>query len=272
MSASLTATDIERVRQAVTDVVAARGPDHVLGRVVREAAHLCGTPLAAITMRAGGRDRLDLISVFGTGGVIVEQPLPVAHSLNGDVITSGRSFRSSDVWRDVGVSVSDIARRNRVRSLLIAPLPIRGAVAGTIALARRAPSHFSARDEAVLQEFARSVSIPLERVWARAIARCLSPFAQGDHRQANLRGLRSQPGSESPFVDQPPPAAQHHLTPRERDILGLLLADHTCRQIASVLGLSQRTVEHYLDRLKLRFGKVTLHGLATLVLADRLLE
>ncbi len=246
----------------------------MLGRVVREAAHLCGAPLAAMTMRAACRDRLALLSVFGTNGVIVEGPLPIGQSLNGDVIMSGRSFRSSDVWRDVPASISDIARRNRVRGLLIAPLPIRDAVAGTIALARRAPWHFSARDESVLQEFARSVSAPMERVWSLAVSWRLSSFVQGDHHETKLRAPRRQAGVGVSFAaqSQPTPPARYHLTPRERDILRLLLADHTCRQIASTLGLSQRTVEHYLDRLKLRFGKATLHGLATLVLAHSLLE
>jgi len=262
MAASLTGVDIDRIRQAVTAVAGAHGTDQVLSRVVREAAHLCGTPLAALTMRAGGRDQLDLVSVFGTGGVIVEGPLPIVGSLNGDVITSGCSFWSSDVRRDAKASISDIAQRNGVRSLLIAPFPVRGTVVGTIAVAKREPWRVSARDEAVLKEFARSIGISVGHVWTQANSRCLSAFAPSN-REAELR---------APWPDQPQPAVRHHLTPRERDIVRLLLADHTCKQIASALGLSQRTVEHYLDRLKLRLGKATLHGLATLVLADRLLE
>src|SRR5438552_10588943 len=125
--AALAAVDVDRVRQAVTSVAAAPAPDQVLDQTVREVAHLCGTRLAAMTMRVAGCDQLALVSVFGTGGVIAERPLPVARSLNGDVITSGRSFRSPDVWHDARAPVSDIARRNRVRSLLIVPLPARGA-------------------------------------------------------------------------------------------------------------------------------------------------
>jgi len=115
----------------------------------------------------------------------------------------------------------------------------------------------------VLTEFARSITIAMEHVWARAGARCVSPFAQGDHHDVEPR---------APLLDQPTPAVRRHLTARERDILRLLLADHTCRQIASALALSERTVEHYIDRLKLRLGKATLHGLVTLVFAERLLE
>jgi DNA-binding CsgD family transcriptional regulator len=35
----------------------------------------------------------------------------------------------------------------------------------------------------------------------------------------------------------------------------------SCKEAADLLHLSARTVEHYVERLKLRFGKRTLHGL-----------
>jgi hypothetical protein len=257
MLALLTASDIEHLREAVADVAAMRRPEEVPARVVRHAAQLCGAPLAAMTMRAPGRDELGLVSVFGTGGRIVEGPLPVRGSLNGDVVTSGRSFRSVDVWRDAKASTGDIARRNRVRGLLIVPLPARGAVMGTIAVAKRARWQLSSRDEAMLAEFARNVRVPVGDISTRVAARCLNP---------------SELTARTSWSHQPPRGTRRHVTAREHDILRLLLADHTCRQIASALGLSQRTVEHYLERLKLRFGKATLHGLATLVVAERLLE
>ncbi len=41
--------------------------------------------------------------------------------------------------------------------------------------------------------------------------------------------------------------------PRERDIIKLGASGKTFKEIASSLGISGRTVEHYLERLKLRF-------------------
>lgn len=131
---------------------------------------------------AGGRSRRAArVSVFGTGGS--SRPLPVARSLNGDVITSGRSFRSPDVCRDARLPVSDIAQRNRVRSLVIVPLPARGALLGTIVVARRAPWQFSARDEAVVQEFARSVQLSVQHASARSSPWLASPFTSGGQRR-----------------------------------------------------------------------------------------
>jgi len=46
------------------------------------------------------------------------------------------------------------------------------------------------------------------------------------------------------------------------------MADRTCREVAAAFELSDHTVRHHVERLKLRFGKTTLHGLLSL-LAER---
>ena len=62
------------------------------------------------------------------------------------------------------------------------------------------------------------------------------------------------------------------LTPRERDILTLLMADRTCKEDAAVLELSGHTVRHYIERLKVRFSKATLHGLLGFLVERHLLD
>ncbi len=62
------------------------------------------------------------------------------------------------------------------------------------------------------------------------------------------------------------------LAPREHDILALLMADRTCREVAAALELSDHTVRHHVERLKLRFGKATLHGLLGLLVERHLLD
>jgi DNA-binding CsgD family transcriptional regulator len=51
------------------------------------------------------------------------------------------------------------------------------------------------------------------------------------------------------------------LSLREWEIGELLSEDYTCKEIAEKMGLSRRTVEHYIERLKLRLGSSTIHGL-----------
>ena len=121
-------------------------------------------------------------------------------------------------------------------------------VVGTLAVARRTPWEFSSRDEAVLEEFARRVASPIEHAY-----RHRQPWKQGPVSRRRAADL-------------------HRLTPREHDILTFLLADRTCREVAAALELSSHTVRHYIERLKLRFGKSTLHGLLGLLVERRLLD
>src|SRR5260370_27624626 len=158
----LGSADLVRVRAAASGALGPAGPARLLAGVVRAAARLCGARLAGISLLTEGRDDLELRSVFGTGGVIAEQRLPVRQSLNGRVITSARSFRSPDVWRDRRPVVREIARRNRTRGVLIVPLATRDVMLGTLAVASRAPWEFSSRDEARLRGIARSVRVPIE--------------------------------------------------------------------------------------------------------------
>ena len=114
----LGSADLVLVRAAASGALGLAGPARLLARVVGAAARLCGARLASIVLLTEGRDHLELRSVFGTGGVIAEKRLPVRQSLNGTVITSARSFRSPDVWRDRRLVVREIARRNRTRGVV----------------------------------------------------------------------------------------------------------------------------------------------------------
>jgi GAF domain-containing protein len=217
-------------------------PEKLLASVVRSAARLCGAPLSSVALPTPAGEHLEVLSVFGTGGLIVEKRLPLAESLNGMVLTSGHSFRSPDVWSDQRSVIRDIARRNRVRGVLIVPLVTRERVVGTLAVARRAPWEFSSQDERHLEALADGVALPVE-------------------------GIRLE---RSPGQPEAAPVS-YHLTPRERDVLRLLLADCTCRQVAAALGLSDHTVRHYVERLKIRLHKATLHGLLAFALQNRLI-
>ena len=228
--------------------------------VVRRAARLCHADLAVMMRLTPERDRLEVVAVFGTDGVIAGKAVPVAESLNGMVVTSGRSFRSADLWHDGRRIVRAIARRNRTRGLLIVPLPGWQGPAGTLAVASRQPWHFSARDQAVLEAFAHVAGLALEvfriPLWeVAAVADASSAAAPPVPGNGLDSGPPREPESKSP------PLSYKRLTPRQRDILALLRADRTCVEVASALGLSPHTVRHHLERLKLRFGQATLHGL-----------
>lgn len=68
------------------------------------------------------------------------------------------------------------------------------------------------------------------------------------------------------------PQAEVSLTPRERSVVSLLLDGRTNDEIASVLGITTRTVEAHLARLFERLGISSRTELATRALREGWLE
>jgi DNA-binding CsgD family transcriptional regulator len=71
-----------------------------------------------------------------------------------------------------------------------------------------------------------------------------------------LRSVGSLDASEVPVR-----SGGQKLTPKEVEVVRQLLADRTCKEAAAALDISNRTAAHYVERMKLRFGRTTLHGL-----------
>ena len=65
-------------------------------------------------------------------------------------------------------------------------------------------------------------------------------------------------------VDQAPQIAK--LTPRQREVMGLVLAGHASKNIAADLNISQRTVENHRAAIMQRTGATSLPALARLAI------
>ena len=65
-------------------------------------------------------------------------------------------------------------------------------------------------------------------------------------------------------VDQAPQIAK--LTPRQREVMGLVLAGHPSKNIAADLNISQRTVENHRAAIMPRTGATSLPALARLAI------
>ena len=60
-----------------------------------------------------------------------------------------------------------------------------------------------------------------------------------------------------------------HLTPREQDVLRLVLAGHTDKQIADDLGISPRTASHHVASIIHKLGAETRAGVRRWVAGSR---
>jgi len=71
-----------------------------------------------------------------------------------------------------------------------------------------------------------------------------------------------QVASETDPVDQPASQKENDLTPRQRQIMDLVLAGHASKNIAAHLKISQRTVENHRAAIMQRTGATSLPALA----------
>ena len=256
--------EVVHLGEIVGDVAAITRADGVLPSIARGAARLCQTPLAAISLLAKSRKELEikLVDVVGTAGLISEHILPIEGSLGGMVIDSGRIFRSSDVWYDPRPITRALARRKRARAVLIVPLAPRSGLVGTLVVASGVPRRFSPCDEGVLRDYAHVATAAMGECILRAQLReaAAHAMAVGAGRFPVAERDRLTPADSAPGEKT---TGCLSLTPRERDIVALLVTGQTCKEVAAELTLSVHTVQHYIERLKLRFGQKTLHGLVS---------
>jgi len=194
-----------------------------------------------------------VVSVYGAPGTVHPTRLPIEGSFNGAVIKTGRSFRCTDTTQLRPRMRSELGTQYRVRSFLIVPLRSAHGPLGTLGVVRTSPWRCTPRQEQGLHLFAAAASIALQLAGRRPAGassrRRRAPSTARRHRAAN------GPAREDATPERP------RLSAREQSIVSLLIADRTYRQIGEALGLSERTVGHHVERLKLRFHCSTLQGL-----------
>jgi GAF domain-containing protein len=266
MASSVSEAEIRVQRQISAAIATNVSLDTVLAGVVRAAARLCRTPMAIATLLRDRGEELEVVSVFGTGAPIVGARLPVAASLNGVVIQSGHSVRSTNVQRDPRTVVRQIPQMSGAQGVLFVPLRNQHGPFGTLGVAKRVAWRFTSHDEIVLSQLADSASIAIQNAQLREqLYRTAAPPAGLAAASIQATSGGRADGSTA-LQGQPSSADQCRVSPREREVLNLLIAGMTCKEIACRLSISNRTVQHYLDRLKLRFHQPRLPALVGYVI------
>jgi DNA-binding CsgD family transcriptional regulator len=220
----------------------------VLGRVAAGAVSLCGADTAVVTVAEGGG-----LVVAATHGRDTEPQELLRDDLHRHVLRIGRIFRAMRTGCNPGRRLGGPGAMS-APAVLIAPLRGCHECLGTLGVARTRPGGFTRADEAVLRHLADIASIAIQTARVRAPVGRLSPAA--------------------PEIGTGQPCALAETTPRlsdrQRQILSLLSAGKTSKEIAEVLAISSRTVEHHIERLKLRFEQSRVHGLVAYALSHGL--
>jgi DNA-binding CsgD family transcriptional regulator len=119
---------------------------------------------------------------------------------------------------------------------------------------RKTPGTWSRTQEGALVQLADLVSIAVQSVQLRELL-----------RRSTWSTIASDPPAKpkpavEPRVQLSVANVREH-TAREREIINLLIVGQTYKEVAATIGISARTVEHYVDRLKHRHRVTTIHGL-----------
>jgi len=128
-------------------------------------------------------------------------------------------------------------------------------------------SHSSDRLPAIMITGNGDVSMAVQAMKAGALDFIEKPFHHGDLRASVERALEQSRDSSKSLAWRE--AAANHmaaLTPRQRQIMDLVLAGHPSKNIAADLGISQRTVETHRASIMKKTGAKSLPALARLAL------
>jgi len=265
----MTVAAIDRLEFAVLDriheaIARGIGVERALARITRAAARLCEAQVVGITALAGGGREVALRSVFPADVQDVGIPIPVADSLSGLVIASERNLCSHDALHDRRPLLRAVARIGGVRAVLAVPVCNGNGPFGMLAVTKHVPHAFTHREVAAVTLLANCASIALQQ-----------PRKPASPPGAPADALHPEGLSSDHLPPAPSGALTVHARPlsvRQRDVVRLVAAGKTAREAAALLGLSARTVEHHLERLKHRFRVPRLHPLLTVLIASGLLS
>ena len=129
-------------------------------------------------------------------------------------------------------------------------------------------SHASPRLPAIMITGNSDVPMAVQAMKAGALDFIEKPFGHGELRASIARAL-DQSRDSNKLLAWRESAANHiaALTPRQRQIMNLVLAGHLSKNIAADLGISQRTVETHRASIMKKTGAKSLPALARLALA-----
>jgi len=228
--------EIKLQRQISAALATGVASERILLQIAKAAKQLCQADMAAIGLLAEGGREVEWAAVCGKTTLVQWERLPVVH------LSSGRrSISSSDGARDRRQLVRDIARQSGAGGMLAVPILDGSITVGLLWVGKRSAKRFPTGEAAALHMLADSAGVAIGQT-------------QVDRDQDQIR---RSPSAASTNSEEDPT----RLTPRQREILHLLMQHRTCKSIGSTLGISVRTAEHHVERLKLRLRQSRLSAL-----------
>jgi DNA-binding CsgD family transcriptional regulator len=260
--------ELKALEKISAAIATADGVARLLAQIVCSAARLCKAPIALVTVLAAG-EQLEILAAHSRNEQLVGRRMQLAATVHSLVISSNQSRRGSGRPVPRSLQACLVPGMSGIGDYLVLPLRKSDGAFGTLALARHRLVRFTAGDEAIARCFAEHASIAIQQAELRRQLIDRLPRAAeqpSDASPMSLAVVSDSGGDPAPLRGCDENAAG--LSPRQGQIVQLLMAGKTAKEIGAALNLSTRTVEHHLERLKLRFKQPRLHALVG-YLADR---
>lgn len=154
---------LEALFSVSTEIFSTLRLEEVLQRIVAHACRLMDARVASLLLIDKEAGKLRPAATYGASEAYLAQPdREVGASLTGEVIRSGRPLFIFDVRKEIQYSVSELARREGLCSLLAAPLRTKTDVIGVLNVYTGEPRSFDESDIRLLTLLANQSAIAIE--------------------------------------------------------------------------------------------------------------
>jgi signal transduction histidine kinase len=137
--------------------------EKILNQIVERTAKLMKSKICSILFLTENKKELILKAQFGGSPDYSDKPdLQVESCLIGQVIQAKRSIQVPDITRESGYLLKELAKKEKLKSLLSVPLIVREHVIGVLNIYKSKRYHFTDEERILVRTFADLCSIAIE--------------------------------------------------------------------------------------------------------------
>ena len=157
------ARQVETLSQVSATITSGRLLEEILHLLVTMTAEMMGSAICSIMLLDSERDELRIAATQSLSESYRRKPnLKVGQSISGQALKERRPIAVLDVTKDPGYMYPDLARKERLCSLLSVPMLVKGKPIGVINSYTAHEHLFTAEESKVLQAVANQAAIAIE--------------------------------------------------------------------------------------------------------------
>jgi DNA-binding CsgD family transcriptional regulator len=273
---------IEASSLCLTDILRAMTTNdlsEVPSVITQKAGQLWKGSLIRINRITSSGSCLEPVATYGDNHTTLGARLPINSLFESFAVQANRNirFRGTEQRRPPGASA---ILASPYKSAMIELLRWQNKVIGTFTVAKMQAWNFTVADEARLKDLACCASLSLMRpsiaTETKTLVRSEASTSKKYRPGRDSEGVSAAGFSRASTRRDSYTVAKHqgagHVTTRDAQIINLLAKGMRFKEVAAVLLISTRTVEHHIERLKQRFGARSLPSLVGQLTAARLVD